>query len=121
LQLEDIEVNKISMEIGELAWKIVSKWEYFEKKILESQFVSTADSIAFNISEGYGRVDYRKNKNFCYYSRGSAKEMQTAVQKAKNRHLLTEEEFQIFTLKFNSYFKLMYGYINSIGKTKDEG
>ncbi|TMI72809.1 MAG: four helix bundle protein [Bacteroidetes bacterium] len=42
-----------------------------------------ADSIAFNISEGYGRFHYKENKNFCYYSRGSAKETLTGVHKAK--------------------------------------
>lgn len=55
LRLEDLEVYKVAMEIGELVWGIVMKWEYFEKKTLGSQFVDAADLIALNISEGYGR------------------------------------------------------------------
>ena len=62
LRLEDLEVYKVAMEIGEMVWDIVSKWEYFEKKTLGSQFVTAADSIAFNISEGYGRFHYKENK-----------------------------------------------------------
>ena len=51
LRLEDLEVYKVAMEIGEIVWSIVIRWEYFEKKTLGAQLVDAADSIAFNISE----------------------------------------------------------------------
>jgi len=117
LRLEDLEVYKVAMEIGEIVWKVVAKWEYFAKKTLGAQFVEAADSIAMNISEGYGRFHYKENKNFCYYSRGSAKETLTATTKAKERNLITEEEFLLLTQKLDSYFRLIYGYINSIGNS----
>ena len=120
LKLEELEVYKVSMEIGELVWQIVTKWEYFEKKTLGAQFVDAADSIAFNISEGYGRFHYRENKNFCYYSRGSAKEILTATEKAKSRKLISEEEYLLLNQKLKLYFRLMFGYINSIGTSNDE-
>lgn len=34
LRLEDLEIYKVAMEIGELVWGIVTKWKYFEKKTL---------------------------------------------------------------------------------------
>jgi four helix bundle protein len=77
--------------------------------------VNPADSIAMNISEGYGRFHFKENKNFCYYSRGSAKETLTATTKAKTRNLISEEEFSLLSQKLDIYFRLMYGYINSIG------
>ena len=120
LRLEDLEVYKVSMEIGDLVWQIVMKWEYFERKTLGAQFVDAADSIAFNISEGYGRFHFKENKNFCYYSRGSAKETLTGVHKAKARNLISEEEFLILTQKLDLYFRLMFGYINSIGNIDKE-
>jgi 23S rRNA-intervening sequence protein len=64
LRLEDLEVYKVAMEIGEIVWKIISRWEYFEKKTLVAQYVEAADSIAMNISEGYGRFHYKENKTF---------------------------------------------------------
>ena len=82
LKLEELEVYKVSMEIGELIWNIVMKWDYFEKKTLGVQLVRAADSIALNISEGYGRFYFKENKLFCYYSRGSAKETLSALTKA---------------------------------------
>ena len=117
LKLEDLEVYKTSMEIGDLVWQIVMKWEYFERKTLGAQYVDAADSIAFNISEGYGRFHFKENKNFCYYSRGSAKEALTATHKARTRKLITEEEFLLLTQKLDLYFRLVFGYINSIGNT----
>jgi len=120
LKLEELEVYKVALEIGEIVWSVVDKWEYFSKKTLGTQFVEAADSIAMNISEGYGRFHYKENKNFCYYSRGSAKETLTAMTKAKTWNLISEEEFTILSQKLDSYFRLMFGYINSIGNKSDE-
>ncbi len=120
LKLEDLEVYKVAMEIGEIVWKVVDKWEYFPKKTLGSQYVDAADSIALNISEGYGRFHFKENKNFCYYSRGSAKETLTATAKAKQRNLISDDDFTLLSQKLDVYFRLMFGYINSIGTAGTE-
>ena len=117
LRLEELEVYRVAMEIGEIVWNIVIKWEYFAKKTLGAQFVEAADSIALNIGEGYGRFHYKENKNFCYYSRGSAKETLTAARKARSRDLMTEDDFRLLSDKLDLFFRLIYGYINSIGTT----
>ena len=115
LSLEELDVYRVAMEIGEIVWKLVDEWDYFSKKTLGSRFVNAADSIAFNLSEGYGRFHFKENKNFCYYSRGSAKETRTATFKAKTRSLLREDEFNLLTQKLNDYFRLIFPYIKSIG------
>jgi four helix bundle protein len=115
LRLEELDVYRVAMEIGDLVWNVVTKWEYFEKKTLGAQLVDAADSIALNIAEGYGRFHYKENKNFCYYSRGSAKETLTAVRKARSRNLISEEDFKLLIEKLELFFRLIYGYINSIG------
>jgi four helix bundle protein len=120
LKLEDLEVYKVAMQIGQIVWTVVDKWEYFPKKTLGAQYVDAADSIALNISEGYGRFHFKENKNFCYYSRGSAKETLTATVKAKERKLISDGDFTLLSQKLDSYFRLMYGYINSIGTSGSE-
>ncbi|HEV7780499.1 MAG TPA: four helix bundle protein [Chitinophagaceae bacterium] len=120
LPLEELEVYQIAMEIGEMVWAIVDKWGYFPKKTLGGQYVEAADSIAMNISEGYGRFHYKENRNFCYYSRGSAKETLTVIVKAKTRNLLSEEDFNLLSQKLNSYFRLMFNYVKSIGTQGNE-
>ena len=120
LKLEELEVYKVAMEISEIVWGIVDKWDYFPKKTLGAQYVNAADSIALNISEGYGRFHFKENKNFCYYSRGSAKETLTVTAKAKMRNLISDQDFTILSQKLDTYFRLMFGYINSIGTTGTE-
>jgi four helix bundle protein len=120
VRLEDLELYQVAMEIGEVVWSVVDKWEYFSKKTLGAQYVEAADSIALNISEGYGRFHYKENKNFCYYSRGSAKETLTITEKAKARNLISDRDFTILSQKLSSYFRLIYAYIKSIGTQRNE-
>src|SRR5437868_5343056 len=120
LRLEELDVYNLAMEIANDVWQIVLKWDWFSRKTLGAQIVNSADSIALNIAEGYGRFHYKENKNFCYYSRGSAKETLTGVHKAKARNLITEEEFVLLTQKLDLYFRLSFGYINSIGTSRDD-
>ena len=118
IKLEDLEVYKVAMEIGEIAWNIVEKWNYSQKDTLGKQFTKSADSIALNISEGYGRFHFAENRNFCWYSRGSAFETGTAIKKAVNRRLFSNEEYDLLRSKLLYYFKLINPYIKSIGKPK---
>ncbi len=118
IKLSELEVYKVSMEIGEIVWSIVHKWDFFDRDTLGKQFTRAADSIAFNISEGYGRYHYAENRNFCYYSRGSAYETATAVTKAKRRKLLSDEDCALLKEKLSYYYKLINPYIKSIGKNK---
>jgi four helix bundle protein len=118
IKLSDLEVYKVSMEIGEIVWEVVEKWTFFEKDTLGKQITRSADSIALNISKGYGRFHYAENRNFCYYSRGSAYETATAVSKAKSRRLITNEEYALLKEKLAYYYKLINPYIKSIGKAK---
>jgi four helix bundle protein len=114
---------KVVMEIGDFVWNIVLGWFPFAKKTLGAQFADAADSIAFNLSEGYGRFHYKENKNFCHYSRGPAKETFTGMIKAGSRNLMTDEQYNSLPLKMDSYFRLMQGYVNlsALQMTKSKG
>ena len=114
--LEDLHVYRIAMEIGELVHAITTRWDIFTKKNLGDQYLRAADSIALNISEGYGRYHYKENKNFCWYARGSLFETKTANQKAYNRQLITSDDYNVILDKLKECHLLLNGYIKSIGK-----
>lgn len=116
----NLEVYKIAMEIGEEIYEIVNRWSYFDKDTLGKQFIRNTDSIALNIAEGYGRFFYKENKLFCMYSRGSAFESTSCLRKAFSRKLISEHENNQLRIKYDRFFRLMSGYINSIGKSKFE-
>jgi four helix bundle protein len=114
--LEDLHVYKRAMEIGELVFQVTEKWDIFNKKSLGDQYLRAADSIALNISEGFGRYHYKENKNFCWYARGSLFETKTANQKALNRKLNTPEEFNNLHNKLKECHLMLNIYIKNIGK-----
>jgi hypothetical protein len=46
--VEDLEVYQLAMDIGEMVWAIVLKWDAFTKSAVGNNFVRAADSIAYN-------------------------------------------------------------------------
>ena len=103
------------MEIGDKVWGIVSEWSYFEKDTVGKQLVRAIDSVAANLSEGFGRYHFKENKNFSYYSRGLLYEAKTWVVKAKNRDLINEKDYDYLKKEINKIGKMLNAYIKSIG------
>jgi four helix bundle protein len=107
IRLEDLEIYQLALEIGELVWVVVEKWENFPKNTVGNQLVRSADSISANISEGYGRYFYKDRKQFCYYSRGSLLETKNWAVKSLNRSLISQEQHDELILKLaNLHHKL---------------
>jgi len=116
MKLEELQVYQLSMELGDKIWEIVINWDYFLKDTIGKQLVRAADSVAANLSEGFGRFFYKENKQFCYYSRGSSFETKTWLAKVKNRKLISEDMFEIFSKDIDLIGKKLNSYIKSIGK-----
>ena len=116
MKLEELRVYQLSMSIAEKIWNIVINWDYFAKETIGKQLVKSADSVAANLSEGYGRFFYKESKQFCYYSRGSLFETKTWLTKASNRGLIKSEEFDNFLNQIDNIGVKLNNYINSIGK-----
>ena len=113
--VNDLEIYRESMEIGEEVWAIVLGWDFFAKDTLGKQMVRSADSIAANLAEGYGRFHFKENQKFCYYSRGSAEETQTWLEKAARRNLVERESARVLYDRLETYKKRLNAYIRSIG------
>lgn len=115
MKLTELEVFNLAMEVGEMVWKEVLAWDYFAKSTLGKQIVNSADSVAANIAEGFGRFHYQENKHFCYISRGSLTETQVWLKKAENRNLITTNALQIYNDKIDLLHLKLNAYIKSIG------
>ena len=112
MKLENLEIYKLAMQLGETIHEHVTEWGYFQKDTIGKQLVRSADSIAANLSEGVGRFHYKEKRNFCYYSRGSLFETKTWLTKAKNRNYIDEAlyieletEIERLGVKINNYIK----------------
>jgi len=118
LKLEELEIYKRSIKIGQDVWDIVLPWDYFLKDTMGKQLVRSADSIGANISEGYGRFFYKENKLFCFYSRGSLSETKTWLLKAHQRKLIKDEKYIELTKDLDLLHLKLNAYIKSIGAGK---
>jgi len=116
MKLEELQVYQLAMDIGEKVWELVIKWDYFAKDTIGKQLVRAADSVAANLSEGFGRFYYKENRQFCYYSRGSLYETLTWLTKAQSRGLIKEENFHPMRKDIDAIGLKLNNYINSIGK-----
>jgi four helix bundle protein len=116
MELEELRVYSMAMEIGERVWEFVYKWDYLAKDTIGKQLIRSIDSVAANLSEGFGRFHYKEAKNFSYYSRGSLYESKTWITKAFNRNLISKELFEELTNTIEVIGKMLNKYITSIGK-----
>jgi len=114
MKLEDLEIYQLSMELGDEVWFSVVDWDNLAKYSMGQQIIRSADSIAANISESFGRFHFNDRKNFMFYARGSQSETKTWLTKAKNRKIISEEFFQNemeklekLGIKMNNYIKVI--------------
>lgn len=94
LNLGDLPAYIISTELSDYVWEIVSGWDWFSKRSLGSQWTESTDSIAGNISEGFGRYHKNDKIKFYYNARASAFESAHWAKRAKKRGLITEEQLE---------------------------
>ena len=92
LTLDDLESYRISFALSNYVWDIVIECKWFAKKTVGSQFVTATDSIAANISEGFGRYNKKDKIRFYRYSQGSLKEIKNWFRKASYRGLINQEQ-----------------------------
>jgi four helix bundle protein len=114
MKLEDLVIYQIAMEVGDEIWFSVTEWENLAKYSIGKQIIRSADSIAANISEGFGRYHYKDRKNFMFYSRGSLFETKTWLTKARNRHIITEDFFENQIQKLDSLGVKLNNYISTL-------
>jgi four helix bundle protein len=114
--IDDLEIYQRAMKIGEEVWMLVDSWNIWKKDTIGKQLVRAADSIAANISEGYGRYTYKDRRHFCYISRGSMFETRTWLQKARDRKIISEETQESFSIELNVLHQKLNSYIYALNK-----
>jgi four helix bundle protein len=117
--LNDLEIYREAMRLGEIVWDWVTRWDFLAKDTVGKQFIRATDSIAANISEGHGRYHYKENQKFCYYARGSLAETQTWLEKAARRELVDAELARQLYRDLEALRKRLNAYIKTIGPPSD--
>jgi four helix bundle protein len=116
MNLQDLNIYSLSLDLSNQIWKIVMGWDYFAKSTIGNQLVRAVDSIAANISEGFGRFHFREQKQFLFYARGSLYETKTFVNLAYSRNLIDEKKYLSIISQIDTIGRKLNSFINSIGK-----
>ena len=116
MKLEDLEIYRLAMQLGEKIWQVVEKWNYFQKDTIGRQWVKATDSIAANLSEGFGRYYYKETRQFTYYARGSLYETRTWLAKSHARKLIDDESFKELNDDIDTLSVKVNNYISSLNR-----
>ena len=118
--LENLEIYQIGMQLSDIVWDEVFKWNYFEKDTIGKQWVRAIDSVSANISEGYGRFSYLEMRYFTRIARGSLKENLTWLTKAYNRKLISKDVFDMLFTNSNKLSVKINNFLTSLEKQINE-
>lgn len=111
--LEDLEIYKRAMDLGKFVYEMVSNWKHFDRDTLGKQVVRSADSVAANIAEGYGRFHFGDKKLYGYYARGSLLETMTWLEKAHQRDLLNTDHYFAISQNLKEFHLMLNVYIKA--------
>lgn len=105
--INDLEIYKEAIEIGNWAWEVFSFLPKELKYNIGDQLIRSADSVGANIAEGYGRYHYKDSMKFYYNARASLSEVRFWVNRLEARKLIEKEEsVRINSLIHNEYIKI---------------
>ena len=88
IALTDLDVYKLGEKISDMVWDDYDHWSEKAQRTIGLQIIRSADSIAVNIAEGYGRFSPPDRRKFYRYSRGSFEETKAWLRKAIRRELV---------------------------------
>lgn len=90
--IQDTEVYKLAERLSDLIWDSYDNWNYKAQHSIGLQVIRSADSIAANLAEGFGRYTALDRKRFYVIARGSFEETKCWMRKAIRRKVLSEKE-----------------------------
>ena len=93
----ELDVYNLAEELSDLIWFAFDKWPQKVQRSIGYQILRSADSIAANLAEGYGRYTPADRKLFYRYARGSFEETKVWLRKLIRRKVLQESEIAQYT------------------------
>mgnify|MGYP006292881279 CR=1 FL=1 len=87
----ELDVYKLAEELSDLIWYAYDHWPQKVQMSIGYQVLRSADSIAANLAEGFGRYTFADRKLFYRYARGSFEETKAWLRKLIRRRVIQDE------------------------------
>jgi four helix bundle protein len=84
----DLDVYRRTCALADRLRASVTSWPSFDLWTLGAQMMRSADSVAANIAEAYGRDTFRDRRRQIYVARGSVFELEHWLARASARELV---------------------------------
>lgn len=91
-KITELDVYQLAERLSDMIWDAWDTWPATAQHTVGHQIIRSADSIAANLAEGYGRFTLPDRRKFYYHARGSLEETKAWLRKAIRRHLIPPEE-----------------------------
>lgn len=114
--IQELDVYILSEKLSDIIWHAYDNWNYKTQHTIGLQVIRSADIIAANLAEGYGRYTPADRKKFYLYSRGSFEETKCWLRKAIRRKVLSKDDEQVITPIINELGPKLNAFIT---KTKN--
>ncbi len=112
--LAGLRIYQLAEALADEMWDEVVRWKPFARDTVGRQLVEAADSVGWNIAEGYGRYHYKDNRQFQFYARGSLEETGHWLRRARHRMLLSEARYEEFIRKVSELAPQLNAYIRTL-------
>jgi four helix bundle protein len=90
-EIHEMDVYQLAERLSDMVWEDYDRWPLKAKRTMGLQAIGSADSIAANIAEGYGRYTPSDRRKFYLYARGSFEETKAWLRKAIRRKIIADE------------------------------
>lgn len=90
-EVYELDVYRLSEDLSDLIWYAFDNWPRKAQQTIGYQIIRSADSIAANLAEGYGRYTPAERRLFYRYARGSFEETKAWLRKLIRRKVITDE------------------------------
>ncbi len=117
-EVYELDVYRLSEELSDIVWDAFDTWNEKARRTIGYQIIRSADSIAANLAEGYGRYSPKDKANFYRYSRGSFEETKCWLRKASRRKVISKAETQAYKAIIDELGPKLNAFIRSTLKQK---
>jgi len=114
MNIEDLEVFKISHELTLEIYKITRKFPNEEKYNLTPQMRKSSSSIPMNLMEGGHRLNRKEYRQFSGIARGSAGELKYQLLLARDLKYINETTYKSLRGKTETVSKMLTGLVRSL-------
>ncbi len=113
IKVYELKVYQLAEELSEMIWNDYDNWNSKVKNTVGYQIIRSADSIAANIAEGYGRFTPADRKRFYLYSRGSFEETKCWLRKLISRKVINEVRVKEYKIIIEELGPKLNAFINT--------